>query len=161
MAELDFNQVYLDHKEKVWRLTSRYVSLKHDREDLFQEVFLQIHKSLPKFRGESSVETWIYRVTVNTALNYLKKQKRYRIIKETLSWLRVVEVNEKETEVDSSIMKPLEKLNPQQRIILLLAEVEEIKLDEISLMMNIPVGTVKSNLHRAKEIVRRELSNNE
>jgi len=160
MAELDFNQVYLDHREKVWRLTSRYVSLKHDREDLFQEVFLQIHKSLPKFRGESAIETWIYRVTVNTALNYLKKQKRYKLIKDTLSWLRVIEVEEKGSESDKIILKPLEKLNPQQRTILLLAEIEEKKLEEISQMMNIPVGTVKSNLHRAKDIIRRELSNN-
>lgn len=157
-----FNKVYADHKEIVWKLVSRYAAAKHDREDLFQEAFLQIHKSLPSFRGDSSLETWIYRVTVNTAINQLKKQQRYKRIKETLGWLRVVEVENKEVEEGGEIiiMKPLAKLNPQQRAVLIMAEVEERKLAEISQTLNIPVGTVKSNLHRAKEIIRKEVENN-
>ena len=158
MDRLDFNKAYADHKEIVWKLVSRYASSKHDREDLFQEAFLQIHKSLPRFRGDSSLATWIYRVAVNTAINQLKKRQRYKKLKETLGWLRVVEVEKEEDEADGEIiiMKPLAKLNPQQRAVLIMAEVEERKLGEISEMLNIPVGTVKSNLHRAKEIVRRE-----
>ncbi|MFH1684557.1 MAG: RNA polymerase sigma factor [Candidatus Margulisiibacteriota bacterium] len=160
MDKMSFDKVYADHKETVWKLVSRYASSKHDREDLFQEVFLQIHRSLSSFRGDSSIETWIYRVTVNTAINQLKKQQRHKKIKETLSWLRVVEVEKEENEEEGEIMKPLAKLNPQQRAVLIMAEVEERKLEEISQVLNIPVGTVKSNLHRAKEIVRKELRDN-
>ena len=58
---------------------------------------------------------------------------------------------------EDEVPGPLKKLNPQQRMILVLAEVEEKKLEEISRLLGLPIGTVKSNLHRAKKIIRKEL----
>ncbi len=156
---LDFKQVYDEFKGKVWGLTSRYVFSKQDREDLFQEVFLKIHKALPGFRGDSKIETWIYRITANTAINCLNKQKRYKLLKMVLYKLRFIEAEEMLEPENKTLAKPLEKLNARQRLILIMAEVEEKKLGEIAQLLNIPVGTVKSNLSRAKEIVRKELSN--
>jgi len=127
MSQIDFIQIYADYKENVWKLVSRYVSPQQDKEDLFQEVFLKIHKALPKFRGEASLLTWIYRVTVNTALNYLKKQKRYKMIKDVFSNLRIVEVDESEEAGENLLLKPLEKLNPRQKMVLILSDVEEKK----------------------------------
>lgn len=158
MTEHSFDRVYADFKGKVWQLIARYVRPQADREDLFQEVFLNIHRALPRFRGDSQLETWIYRVAVNTSLNFIKKQKRNKLITDALSVLRPIEPEAPaEDELD---LKPLEKLNPQQRAILLLAEVEEKKLEEIAQIMKLPLGTVKSNLHRAKEILRKELGEN-
>jgi RNA polymerase sigma-70 factor, ECF subfamily len=159
MNELDFDVVYDECKGKVWSLVSRYVSLRQDKEDLFQEVFIKIHRALPRFRGEASVETWIYRIVANTSINYLNKRNRYKKLKEVLSTLRFVE-DEVDVEIDESLFKPLEKLNPQQRMIVLLSDVEEIKLDDIAEMLRIPVGTVKSNLHRAREIIKKEVESN-
>lgn len=156
---MEFSLVYEQHKKLVWRLVSRYVGSQHDREDLFQEVFLKISKAFPKFRGEAKIETWIYRISANTAINFVKKQQRYSWFKKTLEWIGKEEEEEKEREEDKEevLFRPLKKLNPKQRMILFLAEVEERKLEEIGGMLGLPVGTVKSNLHRAKEILKKEL----
>ncbi len=159
MEKHEFSQVYQQFREKVWRLVSKYVSGKEDREDLFQEVFLKIHRALPAFRGESELSTWIFRITANSAINFLQRQKRHELFKKILSGFRSVE-EEEPKEDEGSILLPLDKLNPRQRMILLLADVEEMKLEEISAVLKIPVGTVKSNLSRAREIIKKELRKN-
>jgi len=157
MDNFEFERVYLEYRDSVWRNVSRFVYSKHDREDLLQEIFLKVYKSFPKFRGDSDLGTWIYRISVNTSINFIKKSKRYKQLSEMLSKLRVFEDDNKEFFKDDAIFKPLEKLNPQQRIILVLSDIEEKKLDEIAEILNLPVGTVKSNLHRGREIVKKEL----
>lgn len=164
MTESDFLKIYNDNKELVWRLVSRYVSSKDDKEDLFQEVFLNIYKALPKFRGQSKIETWIYRITINRSINYIKKQARHKKIKDIFEKVKHIyskyseDEEAKKQEVDLMLWKPLEKLNPKQRMILLLSEVEEMDLADIAKHLKMPIGTVKSNLHRAKNILRELLN---
>jgi len=160
MNKFDFTQVYEEYKEAVWKQVSRYVAGKHDQEDLFQEVFIRIDKGLKGFRGGSDIKTWIYRIAANTAFSFLKKQKRYTVFKEMLNRLPIIEVEHDVLPEDTLLFKPLEKLNPQQRVILILADVEEHKLEDISEMLNLPLGTVKSNLSRARETIKKELSEN-
>lgn len=160
MTRLDFDQIYEDQKQKVWKLAARFVNSRPDQEDLFQEIFLKINKALPKFRGEASLNTWIFRLAVNTALNFIKKQKRYRALKDLLSWFRPEEMPGTRIP-EEQISLPLDKLSPQQRMILMLSDVEELKLEEISRLLGLPVGTVKSNLHRSREIIKKELMKNE
>ena len=160
MAELEFEEVYNNFKEKVWKLTSRYLASSHDREDLFQEVFIKVHKALPNFRGDSKLDTWIYRVTANTAINYLKKQSRYKLLKNTLERMRIVKHQDSTGGKEELKFKPLEKLNPQQRMVVVLHDVEDKKLEEIAQILTLPIGTVKSNLHRGRDIIRKELENN-
>ncbi|NQU17155.1 MAG: RNA polymerase sigma factor [Candidatus Saganbacteria bacterium] len=158
---MDFHEVYNNHQKLVWNLISRFVFTKEDREDLFQDVFIKIHKALPKFKGESKIETWIYRITINTGINYAKKQQRQRFLGDLLRKSGIVRDKEEDisqkVETGNSLLKPLESLNPKQRMIILLAEVQEMNLVEIAEHMKIPVGTVKSNLHRAKEILKKEV----
>jgi RNA polymerase sigma-70 factor (ECF subfamily) len=160
MAKIDFAEVYADCQKKVWQLVFRYVSTREDREDLFQEIFLKVHQALPRFRGEAEISTWVYRIAVNTALNYLNKQKRYRWLKQVVGNWRAVPAAEPSEPAEAELFKPLAKLNAQQRMIVLLADVEEKKLDEIAEMLKLPVGTVKSNLHRAREIIKKEVKAN-
>jgi RNA polymerase sigma-70 factor (ECF subfamily) len=157
MAQLDFEAVYAEHKENVWKLVSRYVFSREDREDLFQEVFLNIHNALPRFRGDSSIGTWIYRVAANSAVNHLKKRDRRRKVINVLSSLRIIETEELPATNETALEKPLAKLNPRQRLIVILSDVEEKKLNEIAAIMGLPLGTVKSTLHRAREILKKEL----
>lgn len=152
-----FSQLYHQHKEQVWRWVSRYVGAA-DREDLFQEVFLRVYKSWEKFRGEAAFSTWLYRLTVNTALSYLKKQQRYQLLKEALSALKIEIAQPAEKKEEELSVLLLAKLNPKQRIILVMSDVEERSLEEISQLLKLPLGTVKSNLHRAREILKKELS---
>ena len=160
MEKPAFEQVYENHKKEVWGLVSKYVPDQADREDLFQEVFLKIYKALAGFRAESTLKTWIFRITVNTSLNYLKRKKRQRKLLDILGGFRLIDVEEKNDEVVEVALQPLAKLNPKQKMILLLVEVEEKSLMEVSVLLRLPVGTVKSNLHRAKEIVKKELNEN-
>ena len=160
MEKPEFSQIYQQFREKVWRLVSKYVSGQHDREDLFQEVFLKIHQALPGFRGESELSTWIFRITANSAINFLKKQRRHDLFRQILGGFRHTEAEEEKKDTDDSLFKLLDRLNPRQKMILLMADVEEIKLDEISAILKIPVGTVKSNLSRAREIIKKELKKN-
>lgn len=161
MANNDFESIYTAHKDAVWRLASKYVSSREDKEDLFQEIFVKVHRALPKFRGEAAISTWIYKIAVTTAINYVNKQKRYRWLKGMLAGLRLIDWEDPPQPMEGSVLlKPLEKLNPRQRAILLLADVEEKQLDEIAKIMGLPVGTIKSNLHRGREIIRREVGKN-
>lgn len=157
MSELSFDEVYGYCKNNVWNLISKYSFTKEDREDIFQEVFFNVHKALPRFRGDSQINTWVYKIAVNAAIDHVNRQKRHRMIVNVLGTLRVIDPEPVETGPDIEELKPLEKLSPRQRMVLLLSDVEDKKMDEISSIMNIPAGTVKSNLHRAREIVRKEI----
>jgi RNA polymerase sigma-70 factor, ECF subfamily len=158
MAPPDFESVYNEHKGTVWKLVSRYVFTREDREDLFQEIFINIHKALPRFRGDAALGTWIYRIAVNSAVNQLKKRERHKKVVQALSALRIIETEEPAAGEETSLEKPLAGLNPRQRMIVTLADVEERKLEEIAQLMSLPLGTVKSTLHRAREILKKELS---
>jgi RNA polymerase sigma-70 factor (ECF subfamily) len=157
MPQLDFEAVYEEHKGDVWKLVSRYLFTREDREDLFQEVFINIHKALPRFRGDSAVGTWIYRIAANSAVNHLKKRDRHRKAIKVLSTLRIIETEEPMVTDGTLLEKPLARLNPRQRMVVMLSDVEEKKLDEIAQILSLPLGTVKSTLHRAREILRKEL----
>lgn len=156
MDKLDFNQVYAQCQSQVWKLVARYVSSKEDREDLFQEIFLKVHQALPRFRGEAAINTWVYRIAVNTALNHVARQKRYQWLKQVVTSWRPIAAEQPEVS-EQKVFAPLAKLNAQQRMIILLADVEERKLEEIAELLKMPLGTVKSNLHRAREIIKKEV----
>ncbi|MFH0887243.1 MAG: sigma-70 family RNA polymerase sigma factor [bacterium] len=160
LAKYDFEQIYSENKGMVWRLISRYVFCRQDREDLFQEVFLKVHKALAGFWGQAAVKTWIYRIAVNTALNYVKRQNRYKWMVNIFEHLRPVSQGVCDPS-ELEAYEPLKKLNARQRMVLILSDIEDKKMDEIADIMKLPVGTVKSNLHRAREIVKKEVSRNE
>ena len=157
MAQYDFKEIYEAQKAAIWRLVARYVRTRHDREDLFQEIFWRVHRALPKFRGDAQINTWIYRVAVNTALTYLKRQRRYAFIQNAFSQLRWDKHSEPVEPDTSTLDKPLTKLNPKQRMILVLSDIEDKSLAEIAWIMKLPLGTIKSTLHRAREIIKKEL----
>ena len=118
---------------------------------------MNVHRALPGFRGESSLSTLLYRISANTAINHLKKRDRHRQVVNVLANLRIIETEEP-TAVETSLLEePLKKLNPRQRMVLVLADAEEKKLEDISAIMKMPLGTVKSTLSRAREIVKKEL----
>ena len=73
--EAAFRKLYEEYRNRIYRMCCYYVSGKEDREDLYQEVFQNLWRGLEKFRGDSSLSTWAYRVTVNSALSFLSKTK--------------------------------------------------------------------------------------
>jgi RNA polymerase sigma-70 factor (ECF subfamily) len=84
--EDEFNRkVFEENKDRIYRVCCYYVRNAEDRKDLFQEVFTHIFKGLDKFEGKSSLSTWIYRITVNSCLAYLNKEKRRKRLHSDLS----------------------------------------------------------------------------
>lgn len=159
----DFRKVYIDNKDLVWNIVSRYVALKEEKEDLFQEIFLNIYKYLPKFRGESKIETWIYRIAVNRSINYMKKLNRKNVMEKIFNNFKAIENIKDESDRsddvknEEKLFKPLEILNEKQRMIFVLAEIEDMNLTDVAEYLKMPVGTVKSNLFRAKNLLREYL----
>ncbi len=129
LNQRNFYEIYNSNKELVWNLVSKYISLYQDKEDLFQEVFIRIHKALKSFRGESDIKTWIYRIAINTSINFIKKKKRQEKIKEMFKFFKLKDLSSEaikaKEEENIELFKPLEKLNPKQKMIIILSDVEE------------------------------------
>ncbi len=157
--QYDFSQVYGQYKDKIWGIISKYAPVRHDREDLFQEIFLKVHRNLEKFRGDSDIGTWIFRIAVNESVNFGRKKSRAFKLEQIVEKFNIFKKVQEPDEIQEDIRQwaPLKVLNEKQRLILIMAEVEEMKLGDIARYMKISEGTVKSNLFRAKEALRKEL----
>ena len=157
--QYDFSEVYEKYKGKIWGLISKYAPARHDREDLFQEIFLKVHKSLDRFRGDSDIGTWLFRIAVNEAINFGRKKSRIVKIEQIIEKLSIFKKAQEPVEIEEDIRQwaPLKALNNRQKLTLIMAEVEEMKISDIAKYLKISEGTVKSNLFRAKGILRKEL----
>ena len=152
--------------EEIYRLTSGFVfnvalriARRHaDAEDVTQEVFVKMHKNLGQFGFQSSLRTWLYRITVNTAISRCRKNTgeanaitKYKnhLATEPVSepFANPIHKNDNETIVATL----LAKLDPEQRACIVLREMEGLAYSEIAEILNIPMNTVRSRLHRARE----------
>ena len=145
-------------------LIDKYKAL--DREDICQEVFMKIYRNLAGFRFESKLSTWIARVAYNTCMNHLDKKREILVDEvrpdpETLDCLsgdtdRPDEVAE-DLDVSLRLRAEIEKLPASYRTILTLYHLEEMSYNEIGEIMDVPEGTVKSHLFRARKHLRARL----
>lgn len=162
-----FDLLVAKYQRKLGRLISRFVRDPAEAEDVTQDAFIKAYRALPSFRGESAFYTWLYRIGINTAKNYLLASKR-RAPTTTLfdaeesesfeeaSLLREVDTPENELmskQVVSVVQKSLQELPEDLRVALTLREIEGLSYEEIASAMNCPVGTVRSRIFRAREAV--------
>ncbi|MDH3997883.1 MAG: sigma-70 family RNA polymerase sigma factor [Desulfuromonadales bacterium] len=169
--EAAFELLVKQHSSLVFNLAWRLLGQKEEAEDLAQEAFLRLHKSLPSFRGESRLSTWLYRTTTRLAIDQLRREK----IKRRLFFFRrdndapdPVELADDPTtnprrllrsrEAMAQLNRALQTLSPQQRVVFMLRHYEGLALKEIGEHLNLKVGTVKAHLHRAIQHLRRELA---
>jgi RNA polymerase sigma-70 factor (ECF subfamily) len=153
-----FREIYARASGYVYTLAYRVVGTKHDAEEVTQDVFLKIHRSLGSFKFESSFKTWLYRIAVNTALNHAKKRSRVttREVEEVFEDPATVTQPEAgkrlEAEDTSRRLKTLlDQLNPDQRACILSREIEGMDYQEIATSLGININTVRSRLKRARE----------
>ena len=147
----------MENKEFAWKTICKYADNEQDREDVFQDAFVSISRALKGFKGDSDIKTWIYRICVNTAINHLKKRKLVENISGALiSVLPFFKTFHDGPEAVNELgeLRFLKVLDPKQRAMLIMAEVDEMKISEISVILKIPQGTVKSTISRAKEKIR-------
>lgn len=141
---------------RVYALMVRMVG-RQDADDAMQLAFMQIFRKLDRFSGGSSLETWIYRVATNEALQFLRRRKRDNV--DTLSLEPESKVSQSGLRLEDAEMLEagLAKLEPELRAVLTLKEVQELSYAEIAEIMDIPEGTVGSRLNRARRELRDEL----
>lgn len=154
-----FESIYREYFEFVVNVALRIVKYTDDAEDVAQEVFMTIYRNLKTFRGESALKTWIYRITLNTAINRAKKlskDNKQTMIKHSdniaASQLSSEpEGEDKKEEKEKMIVGLLDTLNPDQRACIVLRNLEGFSYQEIAETLNIPINTVRSRIKRARE----------
>lgn len=151
-----FEQIYKSFSGFVYNVALRIVSDPADAEEIVQDVFLILHRRLKTFRFESSLKTWIYRITVNGAMAAARKNaaKRQKTVSydDTLAVAR--EDDSKNSEHEARvILGLLEKINPEQRMCVVLRTIEGLSYQEIADALRINIGTVRSRLKRAREMM--------
>ena len=148
------------YQRDVYRLCYRYVNNHHDASDMAQEAFLKAFRALPSFRGDSSFSTWLYRIAVNTCLNFRQSRRApHEPLSETLPDLAPpVAENIEEGERAASVRAAVAKLPEKQRATLILKLYHELTHEEVARILGSSVGTVKANLFHALNNLRKTLA---
>ncbi|PJG84919.1 RNA polymerase sigma factor RpoE [Conservatibacter flavescens] len=165
-----FNLLVSRYQNKLAGLLTRYVS-PNDIPDVVQESFIKAYRSLDSFRGDSAFYTWLYRIAVNTAKNYLTAQGRRPPNEDILAeeaetyeagtHLRDVETPENlmlSAELKKVVFSTIENLQEELKTAITLREIEGMSYEEIAEIMDCPVGTVRSRIFRAREIIEAKIS---
>ncbi len=165
-----FNLLVTKYQRKVMNLVSRYVSNQSDSADVVQEVFISAYRFLPTFRNDSAFYTWLYRIAVNTAKNYLvvnaKRSSSNEIdimdaeTFETSDQMRDIADPEQmlsSEQVHKTIMNALQSLPEDLRTVITLREIDGLSYEEIAEVVGCPVGTVRSRIFRARDVIDSQL----
>ena len=146
-----FDRLWSRERERVWRLCVHLSGNRDRADDLTQEVALKAHAAFGTFRGRSSPSTWLYRIAVNAAL---RERENHR----PAAGLDEVSERGKADDDTLNVRLALDRLPGDQRTALLLSVYEGLTCKEIAAVLEIPVGTVLSRIHRARQRLREELS---
>ena len=165
-----FDLLARKYQHKIAKLISRYVRDRREVEDVTQEALIKAYRAIGGFRGESAFYTWLYRIAVNTAKNYLESQGRRppgsdmeiesAELIESGEGLRDQATPERQmltNEIATTVHRVLEHLPPDLRTAITLREIEGMSYEEIAEVMDCPIGTVRSRIFRAREAIDREL----
>lgn len=161
-----FQTLIEEHQRLVSHIVGRMITREADREDLFQEIFIKVYQNLSKFRFKSKFSTWVAKIAYNTCINYLQKKKPnlYEDIShENKSLDRVpgnhISPEEKAAKQDLvwHLQKEIQRLPIQFRTVITLFHLDEMTYHEIAEIMNLPLGTVKSYLFRARKLLKDRL----
>lgn len=165
-----FNLLVLRYQHRVSALIARFVRDPHEVEDVTQEAFIKAYRALHLFRGDSAFYTWLYRIAVNTAKNYLVSRSRRppandvevdeAELSEAGSVLREIENPESRLATDKlklAIEAAIEDLPEDLRTAFTLREFSGLSYEDITEVMDCPVGTVRSRIFRAREAIDKKI----
>jgi RNA polymerase sigma-70 factor (ECF subfamily) len=158
------------YQHKIIKLVGRYVREPDDALDIAQEAFIKAYRALGSFRGDSAFYTWLYRIAINTAKNYIAASRRrpedfntdlqdpeqYEV-HGRLSSIDTPEGNVLSEEIRQTVNAAIDALPNDLRTAIILRELEGMSYEEIATTMECPVGTVRSRIFRAREAIDRKL----
>ncbi len=163
MAQHELFHLY---KQKIHDLTYKSLGNRFDIDDVIQQVFIALFGSLRQFKGESSLDTWVYRITVKVCTTQLRKKYRKRqpnIVYDAMdrepedpASNSPAEAIEKQ-ELARTIYEALDKLSVEKRMIVIMYEMDGLSLDEIAGVLKKPLGTVKSRLFHGRKALEKQL----
>lgn len=165
-----FDLLVLRYQQRIIKLIMRYVHDSAEAQDVAQEAFIKAYRALPSFRGESAFYTWMYRIAINTAKNYLVSQQRRPMDYDLdLQDPRNFELNARLRDEDSpegialqdelrrTVEQTIASLPEELRTAIMLREIDGLSYEEIAQAMDCPVGTVRSRIFRAREAIDRSI----
>ena len=166
-----FELLVVKYQRKLARLLSRFIRDAGEVEDVTQEAFIKAYRALPSFRGESAFYTWLYRIGINTAKNYLVAAGRRAPTvstsngdeaegfeeSEQLSDLNTPEHELMSRQIAETVNQTLQELPEELRTAITLREIDGLRYEEIAHIMNCPIGTVRSRIFRAREAIAEKL----
>ncbi len=172
-----FEELAVKYQHKIYNLAYRYMGNDEDASDMAQEALIKAYRSLATFKGDSSLGTWLYRITTNVCLDELRKRKRTLHMISMDEPVATTDGDEierdipdpsptadiiyqyKETEV--YLQSLINMLKPEQKTVIILRDVMDLTYEEIAEVLNCSVGTVKSRLSRGREVLRKKIGKRE
>jgi RNA polymerase sigma-70 factor (ECF subfamily) len=154
-----YEMIYRQHVGRVHALCLRMARNRSEAEELTQETFVRVWQRLGSFRGESAFSTWLHRVTVNVVIAELRRSGRWRerfLSRESEDAVAAQPAFTAGGDLD--LERAIANLSPQARLVFVLHDVEGYKHEEIAEQTGLAVGTSKAHLHRARRLLREELS---
>jgi len=165
-----FDLLVRKYQHRIAKLVSRYVQDRAEVEDVTQEAFIKAYRAIKGFRGESAFYTWLYRIAINTAKNYLVSLGRRppstdiaseeAEVSEIGIGMRDVTTPERHLlaeEIGKTVERVLSAMPEDLRTAITLREIEGLSYEEIAEVMDCPIGTVRSRIFRAREAIDKEL----
>ena len=165
-----FDTLVTKYHLKVVNLVTRFVKNADDAQDVAQEAFIKAYRGLKNFRGDSAFYTWLYRIAINSAKNYLVSQGRkspaYAVDVEDAEHMEsATNLKEYDTpegnmltdEIEQTVYKAIKDLPEDLKTAITLRELEGMSYDEIANVMECPIGTVRSRIFRAREAIDKHL----
>lgn len=167
----DFKNIYAKYAVFVYNIALNYLQNTEDAEEITQDVFIQVNDSIKKFENNSTLKTWIYRITINKCLDFIKfknSQKRWFIYgkkssneKEILNYSNFDHpgITIENQENAAILFEMINQLTDNQKSAFLLSKVEELSNSEIAMIMELSISSVESLIFRAKANLKEKLSN--
>ena len=164
-APTTFDEVVEAYSDFVYNVAYKMMGNPHDAEEVAQEAFISAFRAFDRFRGESRVTTWLYRITVNAALMRIRREKRARELRwvgienlDVPSWDESPEPSAMNSELGDKIQEGIAMLQPELRAAVVLRDVGGLSSREAAEALDITVSSLKSRLHRARVLLRQHLA---
>ena len=154
------------HADQIYNHAFRMLRNREDAEEAVQDIFMKVHRGIAAFRGQSEIRTWLYRITVNTCLTRLRKRVPGLVHpdgEEPDTWNKWDAIGNDdhnpedlliEKDIKDFVINAIELISPEEKEILLLFHVDELKYEEIAKVLDVPIGTVCARIYRARKKLR-------